>query len=186
MPYTAVKPSRARTSDELRATIPGWGADLDPAVRPSYPRERLEVPVTDTMPEQQQHEGYRERSIEHARLTPVFGTVAPLHGLSGWIRRLAYDRYSEGRALHWLLLVLGDRVDSAASGLRSFASLRPDNPITETGVLAELKRGGLRSRVGRGRIDLKHTWIDPILVAGPFVLGAVVLWRVTRPLRRRR
>lgn len=186
-PYVAAKPSRARSSDELRATIPGWGADLDRKDRPSVPRERFDPGATGAhwdVPAQQPVIGYRERSIEHARITPVFGTAAPLHGPSGALRRLAYERYSEGRLAHWLLLVAGDRVDALGANLRSFATLRPDNPITETGIIAELSRGGIRSRAGRGRIDMKHAWIDPILVAGPFVLAGALLWRVTRPLRR--
>lgn len=32
MPYSADKPTRARSSEELRAAIPGWGADT-PAVQ---------------------------------------------------------------------------------------------------------------------------------------------------------
>jgi hypothetical protein len=188
-PYVDTQPARARTAEELRAAIPGWGADLDAADRPSVPRERFDLPPTGAhweFPAQQPHEGYREKSIEHARLTPVFGTVAPLHGISGRIRRLAYERFSEGRAAHWLLLILGDRVESAGSQLRSLVSLRPDNPITETGVLAEFRRGGVRSRVGRGRVDLAHTWIDPLKIAAPYVVGGVILWRVIRKVRGRR
>ena len=190
MPYTAVKPSRDRSSDELRASIPGWGADLDPAVRPSVPRERFDPEATGarwTFPDRQPTTGYRERSIEHAQLTPVFGTAAPLRGLSGAVRRVAYERFSEARAAHWLLLVLGDRVDSAGGQLKSLVSLRPDNPITETGVLAEFKRGGVRSRWGRGRVDLKHAWLDPIIIAGPYLLGVALLaWGLRRLARRRR
>ena len=187
MTYTAAHPPLPETPDQLRARIPGWGADLDPADRPSVPRERFDLPPTGAhweFPAQQPHEGYREKSIEHARLTPVFGTVAPLHGVSGMIRRLAYERFSEGRAAHWLLLILGDRVESAGSQLRSLVSLRPDNPITETGVLAEFRRGGVRSRVGRGRIDMAHAWIDPLKIAAPYVIAGVVVWRVVRRVRR--
>jgi hypothetical protein len=188
-PYVADQPSRARSSEELRASIPGWGADLDLANRPSVPRERRDLPPTGAhweMPERQPVTGYRERSIEHAQLTPVFGTVAPLHGVSGAIRRFAYRHFSEGRAAHWLLLILGDRVDAIESQLRSFGTLHPDNPITETGMIAEFRRGGLRSRLGRGRVDLFHTWMDPLLIAAPYVVGAVVVVRVVRRLRRRR
>lgn len=39
MAYTREKPPIALRSDELRRTIPGWGVDLDPEVRPSYPKE---------------------------------------------------------------------------------------------------------------------------------------------------
>jgi len=117
------------------------------------------------------------------RLPPVFGTAQPLHGLSGAIRRLAYARFSEGRATHWFLLVIGDRVEAFGAHVRSLFSRRPDNPITQTGVLSEPRRHPISSRVGRGRVDLKHAWIDPILVAGPWLLvgGLVVL-----ALRRRR
>jgi hypothetical protein len=187
MPYTAAEHTPARSSEELRAAIPGWGADLDPKDRPAVPRERqdLETGAHWTLPEQQPGGEGRERSIEHGRLTPVFGTVAPLKGLSGVIRRFAYDRFSEGRAAHWLLLVLGDRVDAVESHLASFATLRPDNPFTETGLAAEVKRGGVRSRFGRGRVDLHHAWIDPILIAGPWLLTAGVLIGLVVKRRRR-
>ena len=61
----------------------------------------------------------------------------------------------------------GDRVDVVESGLRSLLTLRPDNPITETGVLAEVKRHGLRSRLGHNRADVKHHWMDPSSSAPP-------------------
>ena len=191
MPYTAEKPPLAETSDQLRARIPGWGADLDPADRPSVPRERHDLPPTGAhwdLPEQQPETTPRERSIEHGRMTPVFGTSAPLHGLSGRIRRLSYDRYSEGRAAHWLLLLAGDRVDAWESHLRSFATLRPDNPVTETGVLSERRRHGLASRRMPGRTDRVHQALDPVVVAGPWVAGAAVATlaarRVVRAVRR--
>lgn len=186
MAYTAEKPVPPPSSDELRARIPGWGADLDPADRPSFPRESLDLRPEGAhwdFPERQEPEGPRERSIEHKFLTPVFGTAQPLTGLSGVIRRYAYDRFSEGRAAHWLLLIAGDRVDAIESHLKSFATLRPDNPITETGLMAELKRHPIRSRFGRGRADLRHTWIDPILVAGPWVLTGWLVLTVLRPKR---
>ena len=180
MPYTAHQPPRAESSDELRARIPGWGADLDPKDRPSVPRERFDPGATGAhwdFPERQEEKWPRERSIEHKFLTPVFGTSAPPHGLSGVLRKFAYARYSEGRAAHWLILLGADRVDAVESHLRSFATTRPDNPITETGVLSEFRRGGFSSRFGRKRVDLNHQWIDPILIAGPWIAaaGAVVL-----------
>ena len=182
MPYTAEKPTQPFTSDELRAQIPGWGADLSPADRPSVPRERsFETGAHWSFPERQPELQPRERSMEHAMLTPVFGTVAPLHGLSGVIRKFAYKRFSEGRAAHWLLLIAGDRVDAVGSHLKSLASLRPDNPFTETGVLSERRRRPIASRFGRGRADLKHMWMDPLLVAGPWLLaGDAVVWGVIK------
>ncbi len=171
----------------LRARIPGWGADADPADRPSWPQQHDPDPdVADGLPDRQPLDARRERSIEHAFLTPVYGTAQPLHGVSGRIRRLAYDRFSEGRAAHWLLLILGDRVEAAGAHVRSLATMRPDNPVTQTGVLSEAHRHPLRSRFGRGRVDLRHTWLDPILVAGPWLLAAWGGYRVVRRVARRR
>jgi hypothetical protein len=173
-PYVANKPRDIPTAEALRARIPGWGVDLDRKDRPSYPREVYDPGSTGAhwdYPEEQPGREGRERSIEHGQLTPVFGTSSPLHGVSGSIRRYAY-RYSEGRAAHWLLLLLGDRVDAWGAHAASFVSLRPDNPITETGVLAEGRRHGVASRVGKKRVDVNHQWIDPIVVAGPWVAAA--------------
>lgn len=189
MPYTADKPGRIPTADELRARIPGWGADRDPADRPAFPREQpgIETGAHWEPPEQQPTHGIRrERSVEHERLTPVFGTAQPLHGLSGAIRRYAYDRYSEGQAAHWLLLVIGDRVDAITAHLRSFVSRRPDDPITQSGVLGERGRHPVSSRLRPGRIDMKHAWMDPILIVGPWILAGVLVFRAGRAIIRPR
>jgi hypothetical protein len=148
MAYTAEKPTRALSSAELRQRIPGWGADLDKKDRPAVPKERFAPEVTGAhwdFPERQEELVPRERSIEHKFLTPVFGTSAPLKGLSGVIRRYAYAQYSEGRLAHWMLLILGDRVDAIESHVASLASGHPDNPITETGILSERKYHGFAS-----------------------------------------
>lgn len=189
MAYVADKPATRPTSDELRERIPGWGSDLDPANRPSVPREKYDPGATGahwTFPERQPELEPRERSIEHAGLTPVFGTTAPLKGLSGVLRRLAYERYSEGRAAHWLILIGADRVDAIESHLVSFLSLRPDNPITETGILSEKRRHGISSRYGRNRADTKHTWVDPIIVAGPWLVAGWLVLKLFRKKKSRR
>jgi hypothetical protein len=183
MAYTPDKPKLAETSEQLRARIPGWGADLDPRDRPSVPREQFDPTFSGAhweFPERQPELRPRERSIEHAFLTPVFGTSCPPRGLSGMIRRYSYAKYSEGRAAHWLLLLASDRVDAVESTLRSFVSRRPDNPVTETGVLAEGPRHGLRSRRDDRRSDKVHHPLDPIIVAAPWVLGAGLAYAVLR------
>src|ERR687885_2194800 len=174
MPYTAGRPELTPSSEELRARIPGWGVDLNPADRPSVPKERFDPGASGAhwdFPERQPERWPRERSIEHKFLTPVFGTSCPPKGLSGVIRKFAYRRYSEARAAHWLLLLAADRVDAVESHLRSFATLHPDNPVTETGVLSEFSRHGFSSRFGRGRADVKHQALDPLIVAGPWLLA---------------
>lgn len=189
MTYTADKPQTAPSSDALRARIPGWGVDRDPADRPAVPREQatpeLIHPHWD-FPERQAQDWPRERSLEHEFVTPVFGTTCPPHGLSGAVRRLAYRRYSEARAAHWLLLLLGDRIDATGSHLRSFATLRPDNPITETGVLSELRHHGIRSRFATKRADRVHQALDPIVVGGPWLVAGATGILLARRVRRRR
>jgi hypothetical protein len=180
-PYAA-SPDTGAPGDELRARIPGWGVDLDPADRPSVPRERLDLDSTAhwTVPERQPELVPRERSVEHGVLPPVFGTAQPLHGISGAIRRASYARYSEGRAAHWLLLMLADRVDVAESAGRSLLSSRPDLPMIGTGLRTELTHDGLGARRDSTRADRRHHAVDPLVVAGPWLIGG---WLVVRAVR---
>lgn len=187
MVYTAEHPP---TTDRevLRARIPGWGVDLDPNDRPSVPKLKFDPDATGAhwdLPERQSEKWPRERSIEHEMLTPVFGTSTPPRGLSGVVRRYAY-RYSEGRAAHWLLLLAADRINAIEGHLISFATLRPDNPITETGIRSEWTHHGYRSRVGTTRVDKSHMWLDPIIVGGPWLLTAALVVRAGRRVLRRR
>jgi hypothetical protein len=181
--YVPGRTRPTRTREQLRARIPGWGVDLDPADRPSVPKLQFQEDLSGAhweFPDRQPEKWPRERSVEHAFLTPVFGTAQPPAGVSGVIRRYAYE-YSEGRAAHWLLLLFADRVDAVEHHLRSFLTLRPDNPITETGVLSEFTHHGLRSRLGVKRTDLVHQPLDPVIVAGPWVVGG---WLAFRGVRR--
>ena len=185
MPYTADKPALAETSDQLRARIPGWGVDLDPADRPSVSRERFHTDLNGArwdFPERQPEKWPRERSIEHAFLTPVFGTSCPPKGVSGAMRKYAY-RYSEARAAHWLILVAADRVDAFGSHVRSMVTLRPDNPITETGVRSEFTHHGVASRFGKKRADLVHQPLDAIIVAGPWIAAGAGVFACARRLK---
>jgi hypothetical protein len=183
--YTPDHPP-APDSEDLRARIPGWGADLDPKDRPSVPKLKfIETGAHWDFPERQPEKRPRERSVEHRFLTPVFGTAQPPSGLSGVMRRYAY-KYSEGRAAHWLILLYADRVDAAEHHLRSFLTLRPDNPITETGIKSELSHGAVKSRLGRKRVDIKHIWMDPIIVGGPWIVLGFLAFRLLSRRRRHR
>jgi hypothetical protein len=182
MPYIAEKPNLVPPADFLRKAIVGWGVDLDRKSRPA-----IGTGAHWEFPERQIPNYRRERSTEHGMLTPVFGTVCPPKGLSGLIRRFAY-RFSEARASHWLLLMLGDRVDVIESRFTALLRGRPDNLFAEAGLKAEFKRHGLRSRVGHHRADLKHLPIDVLIFTGStlaagaalFVLGRAATTLVTR------
>ncbi len=99
---------------------PYWGVDLDPASRPGVPRERDPRPWPNTRfpPE---HQAGEPSSPLHGRsnksMPPVYGTAVPLRGLAGLVKRMAY-RSPDHRTRHWLLLMLGDRVDVATHRLQ--------------------------------------------------------------------
>jgi hypothetical protein len=188
MAYTAQKPDIAFPITQLRSTIVGWGADLDPKDRPAVPKERFNPGGTGAhwqFPERQIPRYRREKSTEHKFLTPVFGTSCPPRGLSGLIRRYAYT-LSEGRSAHWALLVFADRVDVIEGAITGLLRGRPDNPFAEMGLKAEITRHGYRSRVGKHRADLSHLPVDVLMFAGKgvaLVLAGLALRRAIQRLR---
>jgi hypothetical protein len=169
--------------EKLKATIPGWGADLDPKDRPAVPMERTpprNVNVSWTEPERQEPRVRILKSPEHPRLTPVFGTAQPPKLLSGLIRRFAYT-YSEGKKAHWLLLLLADRVDEVEESLKSVLTLSAHNPLKEMGLQAELKRHPFRSRFGQHRGDVRRQVIYLGLLSA---VGGMVFMAIRRRRRR--
>ena len=172
MPYTSEKPPLTDTADELRARIPGWGVDLDPKDRPSVPKERFDPSATGAhwdFPERQPEKWPRERSIEHKFLTPVFGTSCPPKGLSGGMRKLAYRRYSEGRAGTGRRPARGRRrsapgqpacnsVDAAAAG-RAWARTRVAGQRPRPPRHSALRSGARRSAAcAARRIGGRRSW----------------------------
>lgn len=188
MPYTAQRPANTESSEQLRARIPGWGADLDPADRPQVPRERFDPGATGAhwdFPERQPELEPRERSIEHGMLPPVFGTSVPRRGLSGKLRSFAYT-LGEGRASRWILLLGADRVDVLENRVKALVSGDPAGVHLATGLTTEVTHDGVGSRQGEGRADVHHQPLDPLLVAAPWVVAAGLAYGVARVLRRRR
>jgi hypothetical protein len=175
------------TARILKSEVPGWGADLDLKNRPAVPREANRESVLD------QHGGDYDRiprqvprvkilvSSEHLKLTPVFGTSCPPHGLSGKLRELAF-RFSEGKKAHWLILMAADRVDVVESALANLIRLRSHNPLAEMGIKTEFRRGGFFSRFGHHRADTRR-WRQELLLGGVVIAGGV--WAIRALLRRR-
>ncbi len=100
-----------------------WGVDLDRARRPGVPRERppAEWPHTRYPPARQRGQPSSPlHGRPNKRMPPVFGTAVPLRGLSGMIRRLGY-RYPDHLPRHWMLELLGDRVDAWSHRARGVA-----------------------------------------------------------------
>jgi hypothetical protein len=94
-------------------TVKGWGVDADPTNEPTHPmRHRTEVDHAGyswDRPPQQPIDVEILHSIERPNVTAVFGTSTPPAGVSGMIRRAAFQ-YSENSYGHWLPLMLADRV----------------------------------------------------------------------------
>lgn len=129
-------------------TINGWGVDLDPKNRPSYPKE-LPSDVQTARGDVKQWQIPRTKilqSIEHPNLTPVFGETQSPTGLSGLLRTYAYQ-YGEGANRHWMTLMLADRVNNLESLITGLFTGRPDNYVREKGWTAKMKyRGSDNSR----------------------------------------
>ena len=123
------------------AGIQGWGADLDPAVRPAVPMERTPprfVQPHYDQPEQQPVTSKVFHSTERPGLTPVFGTGQPPSGISGLIRSGAF-RFSENDIRHWLMLLFADRVNVVEGIIEDLAHGHVPNIFAEMGGPAEWK-----------------------------------------------
>lgn len=87
--------------------------DADAAERPGVPREAQPRPAEGAHETEPERQPGTEQHLVRAGLdepTPVVGMAQPPRGLSGAVRRAAY-RIPETRARHWMLLMVGDRVD---------------------------------------------------------------------------
>ncbi|MGI4738719.1 MAG: hypothetical protein ACRYG7_26405 [Janthinobacterium lividum] len=124
------------------AHIKGWGIDADPKNDPTYPYKHRT---------NGEHAGYQRPNIpqqpltveilhsnERPNITAVFGTSAPPTGLSGIIRRYAF-KYSENEYLHWLPLILADRVNVVEGILDDLAHGHFPNIFAEKGGKADWK-----------------------------------------------
>jgi hypothetical protein len=139
------------------ANIQGWGADLDPGVRPAVPKER--TPPRFIQPHYEQPEQQRQtvkvfHSTERPGLTPVFGTSTPPSGVSGLIRKGAF-RFSENDIRHWLMLLFADRVNVVEGIIDDLAHGHVPNLFTEMGGPAEWKynrQGFIRKAIIAGGV----------------------------------
>lgn len=149
------------------AHINGWGIDADPENEPTYPmknytgddhkRLNYERPPLQPVNIEVLH------STERPNITAVFGTSVPPSGLSGSIRRYAFQ-FSEGEWGHWLSLLLADRVN-----------------VVE-GIVDDLKRGHVPNIFAEKgwKAEWKH---NPQGLITKVAVTAVITWGVVRWLR---
>jgi len=122
--------------------IKGWGIDADMKNDPTYPMKKRtdeeRFGYTWNRPAQQPESVEILTSTERKNLPAVFGTTLPPSGLSGMIRRFAF-KYSESDYLHWLPLMLADRVGVVEGVIEDLAGGHVPNVFDERGWGAELK-----------------------------------------------
>ena len=147
-------------------TIKGWGIDADPKNDPTYPmRDRMNIgedPNSGNRPDNLQPVTIELlKSIERPKVSAVFGMEEPPSGLSGMIRRQAFE-YSENEYKHWLPLLLADRVD-----------------VVE-GVVTDLFRGKLPNIWAEKGYDMEWKYNRTAFITKMATIGAVaaglVVW----------
>ncbi len=119
------------------ATIAGWGMDADPLDEPNYPIKKYtgddHKRKNWDRPTLQSNNGTEIlMSTERPSLSAVYGTENEPKGLSGAIRRFAFN-YSENMYRHWLLLLAADRVDVIESSLKDLLHGRIPRVFAERG-----------------------------------------------------
>jgi hypothetical protein len=143
---TATYVEKTTPEEHLRkppSEIQGWGADLDPAVRPAVPMHRYPQRFvdmqTDDIPAQPLRDDMKVfHSNERPGLTPIFGTAQPPSGISGLLRKASFH-YSENDLRHWLMLMFADRVNVVEGIIEDLAQGHVPNLFQEMGGPAEMK-----------------------------------------------
>jgi hypothetical protein len=129
-------------SNEDYKKIPGWGIDADPENEPTYPMKNYTGDdhnrINYERSEQQPESVEVLLSNERPEITRVFGTSVPPSGLSGKIRRYAFQ-HSEDRYRHWIPLILADRINVFEGILKDITAGQLPNIIKERGLAMEWK-----------------------------------------------
>jgi hypothetical protein len=137
--------------------VKGWGVDADPENDPTYPIKNRNngehAGYSWERPAQQSKSVEVLHSNERPNVTAAFGTSTPPSGLSGMIRRFAFN-YSENSYGHWLPLMLADRVGVVEGVLDDLTRGHIPNIFGERGWKAEWKhnRKSLVTRVVVGAV----------------------------------
>jgi hypothetical protein len=116
--------------------------DNNPADHPAYPMRQNTGDEHKGMswerPVQQPADLEILHSNERPNLTAVFGTSTPPSGVSGMIRRFAFQ-YNESNMLHWVPLMLADRVNVVEGIIHDLARGHMPRILREMGIRAEIK-----------------------------------------------
>jgi hypothetical protein len=137
------------------SSVIGWGLDADAENDPTYPIKNRNNGEHEgyswDRPEQQPVDIEVLHSTERPNVAATFGKTIPPAGLSGVIRRGAF-KYSEDAYMHWLPLMLADRVNMVEGVFQDLSRGHIPNIFSEMGWKAEWKynRKALVTRVAVG------------------------------------
>jgi len=155
--------------------IKGWGIDADPKNDPTYPMKKRtneeHKGYTWDRPTQQPIDIEVLHSNERPNVTAVFGESKPPQGLSGKIRRFAFQ-YGESSYGHWLPLLLADRVDVVEGIIDDLKKGHVPNIFAERGMKASWK-------YDRSTVLTKAA-------IGAFALAAIAAWQMGKKSGERR
>jgi len=122
--------------------IPGWGMDADPENEPTYPMKNYTGDdhnrINYERASQQPINVEILQSTERPSPPVVFGTSVPPTGLSGKIRRYAFQ-HSEDRYRHWIPLILADRINMVEGVIDDLKNGYIPDVFAERGWKAEMK-----------------------------------------------
>jgi hypothetical protein len=146
----------------------GWGVDINPENDPTYPMKNRNngehAGYSWDRPPQQPVDIEVLHSNERPNVTATFGTSVPPSGLSGVIRRAAFQ-YSENSYWHWVPLMLADRVNMVEGVLNDIARGHIPNIFGELGWKAEWKYNRKRL-VGRVLVGAAIATVAVALLRG--------------------
>ncbi|WCT14928.1 hypothetical protein [Mucilaginibacter jinjuensis] len=129
-------------NNEDYKNIPGWGMDADAENEPTYPMKNYTGDdhnrINYERSVQQPEDVEILMSIERPAITRVFGTSVPPSGLSGMIRRYAFQ-HSEDRYRHWIPLILADRINVFEGLVEDIKAGEFPDMIKERGLAMEWK-----------------------------------------------
>ena len=137
--------------------VKGWGIDADPENDPTYPmkvRNNGEhAGYSWERPPQQRMSVEILHSNERPNFSATFGTSTPPAGLSGMLRREAFN-FSENSYGHWLPLMLADRIGVVEGIVDDLAHGHVPNIFGELGWKAEWEhnRANLITKIAIGAV----------------------------------
>ncbi len=133
-----------------------WGVDRDFARRPGVPSHREPQLWPNAQLDIVRMDPARSAPFKHGRTNrewpPVFGTVCQPKGLSGLVRRWA-SSFPDHKPQHWLLKLLGDRVDSFEHRLGKLAPLAV--PLAVAGFFGRRYLSDNREPARRSRANVR-------------------------------